>query len=172
MTTTSPYLKKVKNKELVDPDTGEMVKESFSYETTDLMVLESDDYYVVSRKAMRVLEQKMNMPDFGRAMRLNTLIENDRFNILYYKGQPMTHTGLNDVFLMARSKYHVFMKKCYDLGIIAILSLKRKGIEYKYIVLNPNLARRGRMMSTDTMELFDPLEEFIEKLNNNEASIS
>ena len=56
-----------------------------------------------------------------------------------------------------RNKYADFMKRLYRKSVISYIYTVKDGKECKYIMLNPNLARKRKTVDKNCLSYFDEL---------------
>jgi transcription initiation factor IIE alpha subunit len=88
---------------------------------------------------------------------------NGTFNILYHERMvPHTDASLMAELKYTRNKYADFMKRLYKKSVISYIHTVLDGKECKYIMLNPNLARKRKTIDKTCLAYFDKLENKIE----------
>jgi hypothetical protein len=83
---------------------------------------------------------------------------NGSYNILYQNRQiPHTDATLMGELKYTRNKYADFMKRLYRKSVISYIHTVKDGREMKYIMLNPNLARKRKTIDKNCLTYFDEL---------------
>ena len=156
---TKPVVVTKKISNLVDSSTGEV----FSPETTvnikdeNLVIVSSSEYVIIDSHALQYILSNFSHVDYGRILKMADMT-NGTFNILYMDRKvPHTDISLMEELKYTRNKYADFMKRLYKKSVISYIYTMIDGKECKYIMLNPNLARKRKTIDKTCLAYFDTL---------------
>jgi hypothetical protein len=156
---TKAVVTKKKMSNLVDMETGEVLAPdtTVNIKNEDLVIVNSEEYVIIDSSALQYILSNFSHVDYGRILKMADMT-NGTFNILY-QDRKFPHT---DLTLMAelkytRNKYADFMKRLYRKSVISYIYTVIDGKEYKYIMLNPNLARKRKTIDKTCLAYFSKL---------------
>lgn len=155
-----PVVRKQKFEQgIVDMGTGEIIPQSTTVNVVDqnLVIIHSDEYVIIDSHALQYILQNFNPVDYGRILKMADMT-NGPYNILYHNREiPHTDATLMGELKYTRNKYADFMKKLYRKSVISYIHTVKDGKEMKYIMLNPNLARKRKTIDKNCLAYFDEL---------------
>lgn len=155
-----PIIRKTKlEKGVVDAATGEFLHESTTVNVVDqdLVIVHSDEYVIIDSSALQYILQNFSPVDYGRILKMADMT-NGAYNILYHDRKvPHTDATLMAELNYTRNKYADFMKRLYRKSVISYILTVKDGKEFKYIMLNPNLARKRKTIDKNCLTYFDEL---------------
>jgi hypothetical protein len=163
---------KIDGENYVNLDTGELLSSSHPNLSsvnliTNKKIIGSEEYIIIDSDSLRFISIRFKSNDLGRILAMSNMIGGP-FNILY-RAPHEHHTGET---LMVKldytvNKYRDFMKRLHKEGVIAYLSAYKDGVECKYILFNPHIARKGKVFHEDCLRYF---EDFPSKLKREKLS--
>jgi len=154
-----PVVTKKKMSNLVDMETGEVLPASttVNVKDEDLVIVSSEEYVIIDSHALQYILSNFTHVDYGRILKMADMT-NGTFNILYQDRKfPHTDATLMAELKYTRNKYADFMKRLYKKSVISYIYTVIDGKEYKYIMLNPNLARKRKTIDKTCLGYFDKL---------------
>jgi hypothetical protein len=155
-----PIVRKVKlEKGVVDESTGEILPASTTVNIVDkdLVLVHSEEYVIIDSLALQYILQNFSPVDYGRILKMADMTSGV-YNILYHNRKiPHTDASLMEQLQYTRNKYADFMKRLYRKSVISYIHTVKDGKEFKYIMLNPNLARKRKTIDKNCLTYFDEL---------------
>jgi hypothetical protein len=155
-----PVIRKVKLEQgIADVSTGEILPHSTTINVVDkdLVIVHSDEYVIIDSSALQYILQNFSPVDYGRILKMADMT-NGVYNILYHNREvPHTDATLMEQLQYTRNKYADFMKRLYRKSVISYIHTVKDGKEMKYIMLNPNLARKRKTIDKNCLTYFDEL---------------
>jgi hypothetical protein len=155
-----PVIRKSKlEKGIVDEATGEVLPQSTTVNVVDkdLVIVHSEEYVIIDSSALQYILQNFSPVDYGRILKMADMT-NGSYNILYHNREiPHTDLTLMEQLQYTRNKYADFMKRLYRKSVISYIYTVKDGKEFKYIMLNPNLARKRKTIDKNCLTYFDEL---------------
>lgn len=154
---------KVNSNEYVNLNTGEPLADEIPNITSvnaineDLVILDSENYYIIDNKVMAYIEEHFNPSDIGRITMLARMAKTSYSTICDEKGIPHDHDSLAIKLDYEKRRYREFMSKLYRKGIIGYFIVgSSEGSVYK-ILLNPTFARSRKTFEKDCLKMFPDL---------------
>jgi hypothetical protein len=155
-----PKLNKIKPKQgVADVSTGEIFPASTTVNVVDndLVIIHSKEYVIIDSCALQYIIQNFTTVDYGRILKMADMV-NGSYNILFHNRQePHSDATLMEELDYTRNKYADFMKRLYRKSIISYIHTVKDGKEFKYIMLNPHLARKRKTIDKNCLSYFDEL---------------
>lgn len=155
-----PVVRKTKlTQGIVDASTGEVMPSSTTVNVVDkdLVIIHSEEYVIIDSSALQYILQNFNPVDYGRILKMADMT-NGPYNILYHNREvPHSDNSLMSELKYTRNKYADFMKRLYRKSVISYIYTVKDGKEFKYIMLNPNLARKRKTIDKNCLSYFDEL---------------
>lgn len=150
--------KSINADEYVNIDTGELLSSEFPNVKTmnldsDLVLINSKEYVIIDSEALKYISAKFNNQDLGRILSMANMV-NGRYNIVYNGKQPHTKESLQKELDYSVNKFRDFIDRCFTEGVISFLVSFVDKKKQKFIVMNPNLARKNKVFHQDTIQLF------------------
>lgn len=144
---------------VADVETGEILPKETTVNIVDdnLVLVCSSEYVIIDSHALQYILQNFSPVDYGRILKMADMT-NGAYNILYHNRQvPHTDSSLMEELNYTRNKYADFMKRLYRKSVISYIYTVKDGKEFKYIMLNPNLARKRKTIDKNCLTYFDEL---------------
>lgn len=152
--------KRIDTAKYVNIETGETLGSehpnitSFNNINKDMVIISSKEYIIIDSKALQYIQQNFNNAEVARILEMSNMVKGC-YNILYYEQLPHTKETLMEELEYTRSKFSLFLKKLYSKSIIYYIKGFKNGKEVTQIMLNPYLARKSKMFSTDCISSFE-----------------
>ena len=162
-------MKRISHKKSIDLskyaniETGEMLGSEIPTLTSvnvtdpDLVLVSSKEYMIIDAVALEYIATNFNNADLAHIIKLTRMVKGT-YNILYKETLPHTKESLRKDLEYSINKFRDFLNRLYKGGVISYLSSCIKGVEHKFIVLNPNIARKGKVFRKETMKLFKDVD--------------
>lgn len=155
-----PVVRKTKLKDgAVDMATGEIIHSAVTLNVVDkdLVIIHSNSYVIIDSIALQYILQNFNPADYGRILKMADMT-NGAYNVLYdNRKTPHSDLSLMAELKYTRNKYADFMKRLYRKSVISYIYTVKDGKEIKYIMLNPNLARKRKTIDKNCLSYFGEL---------------
>lgn len=119
----------------------------------DYKIYDSDVYTVIDYKAIQYISENFSNSDLGNILKMMNMV-NGQYNLLYNKHGIHTDATLSEELEYSRNKYRDFMNRLYKKGIVYYLQGYNNGVKFKYIMLNPSLARKTKKIHVDCYNKF------------------
>lgn len=155
--------KKIDSVKYVNSETGEILSSESPNITSvnefnpSLKIISSKEYVVVDSGALMYIASKFNNSDLANILKISNMVKGN-YNILYKERIPHTSETLREELDYSLNKFRDFLKRLYKEGIISYLLSCINGIDHKFIVLNPNVARKQKTYHVDCLNLFKEFE--------------
>lgn len=145
---------------IIDDKTGKEVVSASVIVDTDKVEVTYDDYVVMDHQAFNYLKQRLSVSDLGRLVTFCDMVDGE-FNLITDRAKNVPHTTVTLRMNLAYSKnnYILFMKKLFELNIIYYIQAfdRFTGKSVKWIMLNPNLARKRKVFDISLRKYFTNL---------------
>lgn len=125
----------------------------------NLVILSSEEYFVIDLDAMNYIATKFNQLDIGRIMLMSSWVLGE-FNIVHNgkNDEPCSTKELQESLELTRNRFRDFMKRLYDESIIAYINIKYNGKDCKFVMMNPHLVRRKKTYHVKCTNMFKKLK--------------
>lgn len=155
---------KLETDKYVNIETGETLQSehptitSVNKHDTDYVKFKSESFYIIDDTALRYLENNINRSDMLHVHTIMKMVYGN-YNILHDKNINVhtKETLMRDLEL-ARNAFNRLLKKLYSKGVIYYIDGYKDGKKIKYIMLNPNLARRTNIIHRECSKVFQTFE--------------
>lgn len=147
----------------VNPLTGETLQSeipnvsSVNVVDENFCIVDSAEYVVIDDSAMRYLREVLPPQDVAKVYQMTEMCRG-MYNLLYKDEiNPHTRETLKVDLGIAHTTFSQLLSKLEKLGVIAYIIAWRDRRKYKYIMLNPTLARRGKRFYAECKKVFEDL---------------
>lgn len=153
--------KKIDSDKYVNVDTGETLTSEFGGDVgtlnkvnSDYVRMQSKDFFIIEKEAVDYLEGVLSKGDMGYVYMMCKMVYGC-FNLLHDKNVVVhsKQTLMADLDL-ARNAFGRLMNRLEDKGVLYFILGKKDGKRVKYIMLNPNLARKTNTLHNDCVNNF------------------
>lgn len=181
-------VKKKKDKklhtQLVDPITGDYVDNAVTTKTSDDYVeIHYDEYFIMSTEAFKYINTVLSRSDIGVVVELANKVKTP-FNLVFKdNNKPFNLDELQSHFKFSGSSFRRLFNKLCKLNIISYYegyklipvkgnSSNKVRAKVKWVILNPFIARKRKIVNKDLINIFDTAEDLLlyhnQTLNSNE----
>jgi hypothetical protein len=158
---------KIDASKYVNTETGETLESeqgqitSVNKPNPNYVKMKSDSFYIIDDEAIKYLSTILSKSDMLHLHNICVMV-NGNYNILH-DAQQREHTRatlMQDLDL-ARNAFGRLMIQLEKQGVIYYIVGYNKGARIKYIMLNPNIARRTNVIHKDCIKHFQSFKGMI-----------
>lgn len=114
---------------------------------------------LIDSNAFRYIQKIFSAADLSKIHRLSDMVKGT-YNLLHDKnGIPHIPKTLRSSLNYDESEFSRFLKRLHTKSIINYLFGYKNGRKYKWIMLNPTLARKSKTFHKDCLNAFDDLSK-------------
>lgn len=155
---------KIDAEKYVNIDTGETLASeqgvitSINKPNKDYVKFKSDSFYIIEDKAIRYLERVLSKPDMAH---VHVMIKMAYGNYNYLHDANLnahSRKTLQKDLEIARTSFSGLMNRLMRKGVIMETRGFKNDKPFKYIMLNPNLARRTNTIHTECANKFQTFD--------------
>jgi hypothetical protein len=164
--------RKKKLPEVVDLDTGELIKNAYSLEDTNSVEISYEEYVIMSSEAVQYIKKVLKAHEKAYLMEMFDMLKTP-LNMLYTKNnRPHTNKSLQQDLNHTKTAFYALMNKLHKAGIIWYLTGYDEGKKVKRIIVNPHIARKRKVFDREILAFFNDiktLQKDSEYLNSNSS---
>lgn len=151
---------RIDTEKYVNVDTGETLQSehgtitSVNKPNSDYVKMSSEMFYIIDDKAMRYLETVLSKSDMNHLYLMTGMVYG-AMNILHNKSnQAHNRKSLMSDLAIARTAFSGLLTRLSRKGVIYEMKGYKNGKQVKYIMLNPNIARRTNIIHKECSQYF------------------
>lgn len=162
-------MQKIKTKNNIDAtkyvniETGELLSAEKPGATsinidTNLVMIDYKEYVIIDSKALRYIKNNFNNSDFARIVEMADMVKGNS-NYVYDRRNNVPHTDktLMKELDLTRNRFVDFVNRLVDKEVIYLMIGSKNKKKFKYIILNPYLARKTKTTDENILCYFTDL---------------
>lgn len=130
------------------------------------IIIDSKEYIILDKVALDYLELTLPEKDMVYVYKLINMCGGKHNFILDKKDNPLTKEDLRVQLKLATTRFKSLMKTLFDRSVIGIYIVSKERKVYKYLTLNPTLARRNKILDAQLRKIFPDLTALVEDKTN------
>jgi hypothetical protein len=125
----------------------------------EIKMLTSLEFICIDSVALRYIQGICTKADMEKVLRMSNMVTGI-YNLLHDPcGQPHSPKTLRLDLDYDESEFSRFLKRLHSKSIINYMEGYKRGKKYKWIMLNPTLARKCKSFHKDCLSVFDDLSD-------------
>lgn len=159
---------RVKSEEFSRNSTGETMNSEIPNITSvnvvddNHIIIDSKEYIIMDKVALDYLELTLPEKDMVYVYKLINMCNGKQNFLVDKKDNPLTKEALRDELKLATTRFKALMKVLFERSVIGIFLVTRDRKLYKYLTLNPTLARRTKVLDAQLKKIFPDLTAMVE----------